>query len=43
MTTESEPDSIVHKDKDLRIDASPNEVAHALLGGGARPRPGHEA
>ena len=33
------PAHIVHKDKDLRIDASPQEVARAILQGGAKPRP----
>ena len=33
-------DHIVHKDKDLRIpNATPEEVAKALMSGGARPRP----
>ena len=37
---EKEPDYIVHKDKDLRIpNATPEQVAKALLKGGAAPRP----
>lgn len=31
---------IVHKDKDLRIpNATPQELARAVLSGGAKPRP----
>ena len=32
------PPHIAHKDKDLRIDASPYEVAGVILQGGAKPR-----
>lgn len=37
---QSDDGHIVHKDKDLRIpNATPEEVAKALLRGGAKPRP----
>ena len=31
--------NIGHRDKGFRIDASPQEVAQAIMQGGARPRP----
>ena len=38
-TRAEKPAHVVHKDKDLRIDASPQDVARAILQGGAKPRP----
>ena len=38
--TTKKPDHIVHKDKDLRIpNTTPEELARAVLSGGAKPRP----
>ena len=40
MPNKTDRKSTVHRDKDLRIpNATPEEVADALLKGGAEPRP----